>query len=161
MSQNIELTDRRQATRDGFQLTTAQVIRALLDRRKLDDGGTSVGWLSDTTGIPSATLTRLLAGTTPASLANLASIAAAFGMSLAALVAMIEETVQHTQQISAQQLDQPTVDRVKEVVGAGDDTASDASWLGVALSSPVTKGIIGGAAGIAAGLALRKWWKSR
>ncbi len=54
----------RHAARDGLQLATAHVVRALLAQRKLDADGISVGWLSVTTDIPSATMTRLLSGRT-------------------------------------------------------------------------------------------------
>ncbi len=155
MADDEGTTDRRQAARDGFQLATAKVVRALLAQREQLGEEASVSWLTDTTNIPSATMTRILAGRTSASLTNLAEIGAAFDLSLAELVEMIEATVAKALEISANQLG----DEDEEAVG--DATAAKASWLGAALSSPVTKGVIGGAAGLAAGLVLKAWWERR
>ena len=162
MARDTETTDRRQSARDGFQLATAQVIRALLAAREGAGQEATVTWLSQTTEIPSATMTRILAGRTSASLTNLAEIGGAFTLQLGELVQLIEQTVEKAQEISEGQLDATTLREVDEAVsGDRESTAASASWLGVALLSPVTKGIISGAAGLAAGVVLKRWWDKR
>lgn len=162
MASDTETTDRRQSARDGFQLATSQVIRALLAAREHAGHEATVTWLSQTTEIPSATMTRILAGRTSASLTNLAEIGAAFDLQLGELVQLIEQTVEKAQEISEGQLDATTLREVDEAVSSErEGSSASASWLGVALSSPLTQGIIGGAAGLAAGVVLKRWWDKR
>ena len=147
----------RQSSERAVMLAAGKLIGRLIEHRRHsvqrnpvgESGATSVNmkWLAKEAGMSSATLSRILAGNTPASVINLMRIAHAFELSFTEIAQMLEKTVDAAER------------RVRTSTSFGsaqpavDGTIRKASVLGEALESPdwsvVTDSIINLSAALA------------
>ena len=129
--------------REAIQLATGKVIRELLKRREAagEPHETTLAWLSEAASIPTATLTRLVAGRTVVTLHGLYAIATVLGLSLTDVVALIEETLSQSHRLADEQLPR-----------SAEATGSVEPWW--TLAAKVGGTVLGGIVGLGAAMAV-------
>ncbi len=132
-----------ESIRDAIQLATGKVIRELLKRRETagEPHEATLVWLSEAAEIPTATLTRLVAGRTVVTLHGLYAIASVLGLSLTDVVALIDETLTQSRRLADEQLPR-----------AVETTETPAPWW--TLAAKVGGTVLGGIVGLGAAMAV-------